>query len=126
MTSEDIYHYLDDKASEYGTDVVVRGAKKFLQKRNLRRVGTTPTKRKPVPKPWTFAALVKQGRICPRCNKELLIDDATGDHKIPLILGGAHHPDNIQALHKVCNSSKGGNDAITESKKSGRLMKDFA
>lgn len=122
---EEIVEYLDTKAQELGTRAVERAVQHFLNKKHLRRIGVTPTKRKPVPKAWTLSALRNQGNLCSRCNTSLQPEDASGDHIIPVALGGPHCRENIQALHKNCNSSKGDNDPSTESKKSGRLFTDI-
>lgn len=40
--------------------------------------------------------------------KELIKDEATLDHIIPLVAGGTNADDNLRVLCRSCNSSKGG------------------
>lgn len=56
----------------------------------------------------------RDGWICQLCSEE--IDRSLSwphpmsvslDHRVPVALGGAHHPDNVQCAHLRCNSSKG-------------------
>jgi 5-methylcytosine-specific restriction endonuclease McrA len=82
--------------------------------------GVEPTVRRKIPKPWVRAAFERQKGICPRCTRFIEARELSGDHKIPLVAGGRHEPDNITAMHRRCNSAKGSNDMVTESKRTGR------
>lgn len=44
---------------------------------------------------------------CPYCLKELPIELATKDHKIPRSRGGETTPENIEAVCEKCNGEKG-------------------
>lgn len=48
------------------------------------------------------------GEECLRCGS---VDNITQDHVVPLMLGGAHWPWNLQPLCRSCNSAKGARDA---------------
>lgn len=59
---------------------------------------------------------------CSLCGKDLTGLLASGvepavDHIVPLKLGGTNDPTNLQLLCKPCNSSKGGNGAVTSSRR---------
>lgn len=49
----------------------------------------------------------RDGHLCHICGEWVSVHDATLDHVVPLIRGGAHTKDNIKLAHKVCNSRKG-------------------
>ena len=118
-----ILEYLKSQAAGSGTRIVVSECRAFLKLAKAGRIGAdAPTKRLAVPKSWTLAALKKQKGICKRCGNPLSPEESAGDHKKPLILGGKHKQSNIQALHKACNSSKGGNDEWKESKRTGKTV----
>lgn len=44
---------------------------------------------------------------CPYCLKELPVEEATRDHKIPRSRGGKTVPENIEIVCGECNSKKG-------------------
>lgn len=46
----------------------------------------------------------RQKGCCPYCALPLAGKAYEFDHVIPLALGGDDHPDNLEALHKVCHS----------------------
>jgi len=50
----------------------------------------------------------QQDNICTYCNLPFTDSNPpTLDHKIPRIAGGADNLDNLQALHRLCNTRKG-------------------
>ncbi len=49
-------------------------------------------------------ALIAQKYRCAICKKQTKLEM---DHIKPIVLGGAHLPDNIQALCRLCNTRKG-------------------
>ena len=105
----------------YGFDRVARVCKGFLCKKSY--AGETPTKRKPMPKGVKEKMYVKQGGRCLRCGQPFRIEELTDDHLIPVIHGG--NPDdmrNRQLLCKPCNSSKGSNTPLEESKATGKTV----
>jgi len=53
-----------------------------------------------------FLYKYQQGK-CACCNKEILFNELTEDHIIPLSWGGSNYRQNIQLLCMTCNSSKG-------------------
>lgn len=61
----------------------------------------------------TFAWL-RQGGICPDCQRSLDRDLFDGDHIVPWSSGGPTTLDNLQALCRGCNSRKGNRSALIE------------
>jgi 5-methylcytosine-specific restriction endonuclease McrA len=126
IKSQEIQDLLEDKvAAGESLNEIRRGAKKFLRRKD--RAGVKPEKRKNIPMKWKLTALQNQGGLCSRCGEPIDISKHTaqlsGDHTIPLALGGTHDSANISAMHKAkCNSSKGANSLLTESKKTGRTI----
>ena len=108
-------------SSIYGTFELERAVKKFFEGQ---RFGTK-VKRKAIPKTWIQDAYAKQNGRCARCNVAMDFSEATGDHKIPISQGGKHNRHNIAAMHRTCNSSKGNNLPVAESKASGRLITEI-
>lgn len=50
--------------------------------------------------------MVRQAR-CPLCGDRLgSLDGLHWDHVVPIALGGADHPDNLQAVHRACHDRK--------------------
>lgn len=111
---------LIEEAQTLGVAVVRDAANSFL-KMGLRSTAT-PTIRRPIPRAWVDKAFVKQHGKCIICLKSMLLEEATGDHVVALSQGGKHHYSNISAAHGSCNSSKGSNDLVKESKRTGNLM----
>lgn len=66
-----------------------------------------PTKRDPVPPETRAFIFERDGFRCAWCGGT---EDLTVDHIYPRSLGGAHTEDNLQALCRSCNSSKGARD----------------
>src|SRR5262249_52330657 len=114
-----ILQYLFDQAS-YGYDDVKWACRQFFKQ--YRTVGVKKEERKDVPKAWTLWALEQQGGKCHRCGRELKPEDATGDHLIPVNLGGPHVRENIYTMCGPCNSSKGDNNPMEESKVTARTI----
>lgn len=112
---DDILKILDDLAEKEGIKEVRLACTKYLLRKTY--AGFEKVKRKPIPKGWVNDAYAKQSGICARCHTHMEIYEATGDHIQPLAKGGSHVRWNIQAVHLKCNSSKGANDFVTESKK---------
>lgn len=58
-------------------------------------------------------ALVERDKVCRLCKMPLDSSIKSGplspvtDHMIPTVWGGATHPDNLHAVHLVCNAQKG-------------------
>ena len=111
---DEVLEYLDKKEIEIGAKRVRESCRKYMTKKT--HAGTLPTIRKPIPKRWTLEAWAKQNGICPRCKQKIEHSEMSGDHIKPLADGGAHSKWNIQCLHTKCNSSKGANDFVKESK----------
>jgi CRISPR/Cas system Type II protein with McrA/HNH and RuvC-like nuclease domain len=105
----------------YGFDRVARVCKGFLHKKHY--AGETPTKRKPMPKGVKEKMYVKQDGNCNRCGHHFKIEELTDDHIVPVEHGG--NPDdmrNRQLLCGECNSSKGSNTPLEESKATGKTV----
>jgi 5-methylcytosine-specific restriction endonuclease McrA len=113
MTNE-ILEYLNRKEKELGIKEVRESCRKYMLKKTY--AGYENIKRKPINKAWTVDAWAKQGGICPRCKEKIEYNDMSGDHITSLAKGGKHSKWNIQCLHKKCNSAKGANDMMRESK----------
>jgi hypothetical protein len=60
--------------------------------------------RAPIPNETRAAVFSRDGHACVRCGAT---DDLTLDHIKPWSLGGSDTPDNLQAMCRTCNSSKG-------------------
>ena len=119
MTNE-IYEALLQFEIKHGTREVRDACRRYMLKKSY--AGQMIEKRKPIPARWLVQAYMRQRGICPRCRDEKLLTEMTGDHIQPLIKGGRHNKRNIQALCKFCNSSKGANDLVRESKLTGRTI----
>lgn len=83
-----------------------RTDEKRRRRANKRKVHTEPVYRHEI--------YIRDGGICQLCGKPIDLDlpynhdmAISLDHVIPLALGGAHEPNNIQLAHRICNSSKG-------------------
>ncbi len=110
-----ILDYLNEQEKELGIKAVREDCRKYMLKRTY--AGCENIKRKPIPRRWLLEALDKQGGICPRCGREIKLNNLSGDHMQSLAKGGKHVRWNIQAMCKVpCNPSKGANDMVRESK----------
>jgi 5-methylcytosine-specific restriction endonuclease McrA len=120
---KEIIEYLNSVAEEVGRKEVENACKHFLKAPSRR--SSISTKRQAIPKKWTTLAWSRQEGVCARCGRTLSLGDSTGDHKIPIVRGGTHTEDNIAALHKSCNSSKGAKSLIEESKASNRLFTEI-
>lgn len=53
------------------------------------------------------AALLAWDGICPLCDKPVGASELALDHIFPIASGGENYIDNIQFVHKRCNSIKG-------------------
>lgn len=88
-------------------------------------------KRKRIPRAWVLEALDRQGGLCSIGGEPLHINDAVGDHKIPLNprqMGdpvGKHNKWNIAAACRVHNSEKSNRAPLAESKRTGRLLSEI-
>lgn len=112
---------LDSLAERLGMKIVRDDCKKFLLRKTLADGGTP---RKPIRREWTMLAYVKQGGKCARCRREIGPSEATGDHLISLAQGGRHNKRNVRMLCRECNSSKGANDLVKESKLTGQTIRE--
>lgn len=118
---------------QVGLAAVRAAADRFLRL-GLKSISKPDTKRR-VSSTTTFQLWTKQKGICARCrDTDRLMriqsgkptpEDATYDAIQPAILGGKHQLSNARVVHRRCNSSKGDNDIITESKKTGMLMTEI-
>lgn len=118
-TEYDIERLLDEWVDLYGASVVRAGCRRFMLRKTLANGGT---KRKPIKREWTMLAYDKQGGLCARCYEDVPVKKATGDHLISLATGGKHTKNNIRMLCGPCNSSKGANDLVKESKLTGQTI----
>jgi 5-methylcytosine-specific restriction endonuclease McrA len=110
-------------ARKHGVGVVVRACRDYLK--TGRMAGTIRTPRKRINRSWILEALDRQGGACKRCGNPLHINEATGDHTIPLGGGGKHTKWNVSAMHRGCNSSKGSNTPLEESKATGTTIEEI-
>lgn len=119
MMPQEVTTLLIELEKKHGATIIREGAKKYLLRRTY--AGELPTKRKPIPKAWIEKAWWNQHHLCSRCKFEIeTLAEAVGDHYKPLARGGKHSQGNIRALHSSCNSSKGANNPIQESKLTGQ------
>jgi RNA-directed DNA polymerase len=55
----------------------------------------------------------RQGGICPLCNEPIIsLDEANLDHILPKSRGGSNDRENLQLVHRKCNTRKGNRDSI--------------
>lgn len=99
-----------------------RACRRFL--RAGLKAASRPTRRKPIPKSWTLQALLRQQGLCALCAEIIDIDgkdrfNLTGDHFIPLALGGPHTKTNVTAGHRSCNSRKGAESPLETARRLG-------
>ena len=64
-----------------------------------------PRKREPIPKEVRLTVWQRDGGHCQECDGDF---DLQYDHIIPLSMGGANTPENLQLLCGRCNQRKGG------------------
>jgi len=87
--------------------------KKWLRKRASVEM---PVKRKSLTPGQKKNLYMKQSGKCARCKEPMDFHDASDDHLIAISQGGTNELRNRRLVHGKCNSSKGGNSLITESK----------
>jgi 5-methylcytosine-specific restriction endonuclease McrA len=88
--------------------------REFSQRRSQRKTGRLPR--------GTVATLLKKQRgLCAFCARSLA-DGYHLDHIIPLALGGAHEPLNVQLLCPTCNVRKSAKHPIRFAQEHGRLL----
>ena len=116
----DIFKMLLDLEQTEGQFKVRDACKRYIMKKTY--AGQMNEKRKSIPARWLGEAYVRQKGICPRCGEKKFLDEMVGDHIQPLAKGGRHNKGNIRALCTPCNSSKGANDLVTESKLTGQTI----
>jgi 5-methylcytosine-specific restriction endonuclease McrA len=119
-TIANIYDYLVTRSQRDGLSDVRAACKQFLK--TGARAGIIPTKRQAIPRQWLLAAYGRQKGKCARCGNDVPFDEATGDHRTPLIEGGKHERLNIQMMDRACNSTKGARLPMAESKATGRTV----
>lgn len=123
MTPQDIVGTLNQLEEKWGAKIVRDGCKAYLRKKTI--AGLLPTQRKHIPRHWIEKAYIQQKGDCSICGEALNIQEAVGDHKIPLTKGGEHTWRNIGAAHRNCNASKNADDLITTAKKQSRNLMDL-
>ena len=116
--------------AEYRTHGIAVLRKAYNQFVKESERGTIKLKRRAIPRVWTYTAWLDQGKKCHRCKNDMPVfdKDVTGDHVIAYHQATEenkdqiHTPENIRALHRHCNSAKGGRDLFTEATRSGRTV----
>jgi len=114
MMPKDVADHLGELEKEFGAKIVRDGAKKYLLKRTY--AGEIPTKLKPMKRKQKEYLYVKQKGCCGRCRENFGISELSDDHFIARSHGGLNDFKNRRLLCRVCNSSKGANGPIEESK----------
>jgi 5-methylcytosine-specific restriction endonuclease McrA len=56
---------------------------------------------------------VRDRGLCGICHLPVPRSEASVDHIVPLVRGGAHAPWNVQLAHRLCNSRKGAKPPVT-------------
>jgi 5-methylcytosine-specific restriction endonuclease McrA len=120
---QEILDHLISRAETLGRKVVERACKDFLKRKSW--TGKEVQKRKSIPRGMVEKALDRQGGLCHRGYHELSLEEAVGDHLIPHVEGGPIDQTNIVALCKSCNSKKGANSLLRESKLRNRTIKEM-
>ena len=112
------------EAQTIGVVEVREACNAFLK---LKMLSTEEVKRQAVPRAWTEKLWHKQKGICAGCKDKqpVILGDATFDHIVPISRGGEHSIKNGRMVHKSCNSSKGSNDLITESKRTRQFIDEM-
>lgn len=73
----------------------------YDQQRSARKRGQTPQLID------RAAIYSRDGGQCQLCGLPVLPKNRSLDHVVPLALGGAHTPENVQLAHLLCNQRKG-------------------
>ena len=90
---------------------------------NARRANLAKVKREPLPTNALDIIVKQQRNKCPHCGGRFTKSDpATLDHIVPLALQGEHTMNNLQAMHKSCNSAKQAMSPAEYAASLGRLL----
>jgi len=107
---EDRVYWEDDGLSASDVRALVREREHRLRRRlerahALAAAGTEPAaRRRPIPRELRIAVWKRDGGACVDCGSRF---DLQYDHVIPVALGGASTPENLQVLCAPCNQRKG-------------------
>ena len=123
MDSKEIFQEIVNMALKHGASPVRDACDKFIRS-GIKSV-SEPTKRRSIRREWVYDAFFSQRGRCKRCKEPMILDEATGDHCVPLTNGGAHEKRNIVAVHGRCNSSKNDNSLLEESRKTGNMIDEI-
>lgn len=122
MKDKVLWALIEGREKEIGVKLVRETLKQYLLRKTY--AGVLPTLRRRVPSTWLTKAWAHQKGLCKRCGRPIHLNEAEGDHWIPLAKGGEHKQKNIVALCLECNRKKNANDPVRESKLTGKNIVD--
>jgi len=99
--------------TKHGSSELDRAIKKYMRSR---LTVDTPEKRKPITRAFKIKLYIQQDCKCARCKGMFGFSELTDDHTVALAQGGTNSKWNRRLVCAECNSSKGANDPVTESK----------
>lgn len=109
----DCYQELITLRDKHGSSNLDFAIKKYMRSR---LAVANPVKRKTMPKSLKNELYVRQEGKCARCKEQFTIHQLTDDHTVSLAQGGKNSKWNRRLVCGPCNSSKGANSPVTESK----------